>query len=686
MSMTTPLRIILLFHPDSPAAVGLAEGLFEALSGRVEAPGLRVPIEYRCRPETPRDPLDLTSARHTLVVALVDSRMSRHANDGPGTWKQTLVELRRRLPVGDGPHALLPVALDRGAFDLDPVDLRDISFVRLDAHDVTEHPERLLFHVCAMSLRLVEGTRSDPTTDRPLPVRLFISHAKVDLPGGGRLDDDDPVTSLLFVLEKSPVDAWYDAKQIPIGGRFREEIERGILSCSALIAVVTDNWSSREWCRREMLEAKAARRPIIVIDHITREVPRLFPYLGNAPTIRWTGHATARRVLTRALREALRHRVSVRAMAALAGEHGVVFGSKPELLSLAGLPEGKRRVVYPDPPIGHEELTSLTRAMPSIELITPMNDLVRRAAPDTSSRIALSMSPAPDALDHGTSPAHLAVLADDLSLYLMLAGFTLAYGGSLLPGPDARDNLTLRLIEMARSYSPLAARLGVRPYPEQALVRNYVPWPVHCGHGAAQDDEDRGLVRLHRVGMPPDLRPRGHRRDGAFFEPVDTHGRYAWARGLTHMRETMRDAADITARVVVGGRLTGYKGRYPGVLEEALLDIRAGRAVYLLGSFGGAGRWALDALRGRVDPASGWTARQNPSDEALRAMYASAGQEMMTVEAVADELARRGRSGLGCALNNGLDDVENEALSRCTDPREIVERVAVGLRRAAERA
>src|SRR6185295_282946 len=59
------------------------------------------------------------------------------------------------------------------------------------------------------------------------------------------------------------------------------------LNSSALVAVLTDTWSSREWCRREVLEAKLAARPLVVVDALEARVIRLFPYLGNAVTLRW---------------------------------------------------------------------------------------------------------------------------------------------------------------------------------------------------------------------------------------------------------------------------------------------------------------------------------------------------------------------------------------------------------------
>ena len=58
------------------------------------------------------------------------------------------------------------------------------------------------------------------------------------------------------------------------------------------------------------------------------------------------------------------------------------------------------------------------------------------------------------------------------------------------------------------------------------------------------------------------------------------------AAALTDMRR--RIIADSHALICLGGKVEGYSGRYPGVLEEIALSLSEGRPVYLLGGFGGA--------------------------------------------------------------------------------------------------
>ena len=55
----------------------------------------------------------------------------------------------------------------------------------------------------------------------------------------------------------------------------------------------------------------------------------------------------------------------------------------------------------------------------------------------------------------------------------------------------------------------------------------------------------------------------------------------------------------IRARVLFSGPLAGYADRYPGLVEEAYLTVKANLPVYLIGAFGGCTRAIIDAIEGR---------------------------------------------------------------------------------------
>jgi len=71
--------------------------------------------------------------------------------------------------------------------------------------------------------------------------------------------------------------------------------------------------------------------------------------------------------------------------------------------------------------------------------------------------------------------------------------------------------------------------------------------------------------------------------------------KYVWARCLTVMREEMNRNTD--ARIFLGGKTLSFKGKYPGLFEEAYLALKDRTPVYLIGAFGGCTRAIIDAIK-----------------------------------------------------------------------------------------
>src|SRR5207253_5934109 len=94
---------------------------------------------------------------------------------------------------------------------------------------------------------------------------------------------------------------------IPAGLRFNKVILQKV-KVSAVIAIHTDSYSSREWCRREIIEAKRWSVPMVIADSINDVDERGFPYLGNVPVVRMEPTATDRieYVVSRLLDEVLK--------------------------------------------------------------------------------------------------------------------------------------------------------------------------------------------------------------------------------------------------------------------------------------------------------------------------------------------------------------------------------------------
>jgi len=714
--MIATLRIQLLFHWESDQARQLAGQLYRTFSARPMGDGPRIPVRYGPRQVDggPPPTIDLAAEREIIVI-LVDERMARRARESDRVvadkWAQIVTNLLgQHSPAGASPHRVLPVALDSGALQLAPT-LDYVSFVRLDVRQGDERERHLVLHIAVRALRALQdlpqagGRPADELPD--IPIRLFISHAKKDLPADPAAIAEGPVRAILATLTQLPVQGWYDSADIPPGGRFPDEIQKGVLNSSALVAVLTDSWSSREWCRRELLEAKLAARPLVLVDAIEARVIRLFPYLGNAVTLRWRAAIAASEpmdaawierkksweaddaafVIEAALLEALRYQHEHRRLLRSIAPNEVALGTPPEALTLAHLPAGTTRVWYPDPPLGREELDRLQpTSATKIDLTTPLSELARWKRPAGIQTVAVSLSTAPDTDLYGGSPEHLATFADDLVLYLLIAGLRVAYGGvlghdGLQQGAIVGDDINYveRLLAMVRSHSLLLSGVAGKP---PVPIENWVAWPIHCKFGDAEFRNYGQEATLKDLPAPPglDVTAQELNANSNGFVPPDTPARrYAWARSLTYMRTCMQGGT--SARIAMGGRLKGYQGLWPGVLEEGVIALQAGQPLYLLGLFGGAARLLIDALRGepREELTSAWLSALPGSDE-LRHEYGRRNHKVQTPEDLAIELKQRGTAGLSAVLNNGLTEDENSELVSSDDPQRIVALILSGLR------
>ena len=192
--------------------------------------------------------------------------------------------------------------------------------------------------------------------------------------------------------------------------------------------------------------------------------------------------------------------------------------------------------------------------------------------------VGISISESPDMRSFGFTEGHLKDAMAGFAIYLLSSGATLAYGG------DLRD----------RGFTRLIFDLVLRYRSGQEAVANYLAWPVHATMKAKDIRELegalRGFARLILVALDGNPMPCTEHRT-VRNSAVDDR---AWCVGLTAMRELM--CAQTDARIVLGGKIEGYKGAMPGVAEETLLAIKAKQPVFLVGGFGGCARAIAEAI------------------------------------------------------------------------------------------
>ena len=201
--------------------------------------------------------------------------------------------------------------------------------------------------------------------------------------------------------------------------------------------------------------------------------------------------------------------------------------------------------------------------------------------------VAISVSESPDMATLGLGELHLKNAIADLAIFMLAERTDLAYGGDL------------RKYGFARLLFQLAHRYARGDDGDAARIVNYLAWPVHI-QTPFQDLEETatelsGVGRLDLLGIDGSSISMECRRVATRTVPTDDQ----WCAGLTAMRQVMRENTDL--RILVGGRVEGYKGSMPGVAEEALLSLSSGQALFLVGSFGGCTH-DIAATLGLVDP------------------------------------------------------------------------------------
>lgn len=192
--------------------------------------------------------------------------------------------------------------------------------------------------------------------------------------------------------------------------------------------------------------------------------------------------------------------------------------------------------------------------------------------------VAISTSESPDMPALGLSDGHLRDAMAEIARHLLALGARLIYGGDL-----RHQGFSELLFELVSRH-----RRDAGDGDDRAGVTNYLAWPVHILQSAsalenAAIDLD-GSAELVCLKLDGARMSRAERHRIASRPPTEVE----WADGLTAMRRTM--LAEANARIVLGGRVDRYKGAMPGIGEEALMSLRDGQPLFLMGGFGGCAR------------------------------------------------------------------------------------------------
>ena len=380
--MKYPLNIHVIWHEDSQISKKIATELYNTCSRDYKNPlsrGLGIPVYYRCKKLNDGSllPIDLNNAEKNAIILLIDEE---YFDD-----EVFVAYTKELLKVIDNNNRIFPISLYEKAHTISS-ELGKIQFTnarvflnkKLDLEleeDLSKAIEKIkseILHDCSRLLMDFQKIADDIEADRiNSPVKLFLSHAKKD---GEIL----AIKFKQFIENNLKLDVFFDTVDIANGYDFAEQFSKNI-SESALLVFHTDEYSNREWCRREVLLAKKHKSPIVVVHSIKDGESRAFPYLGNMPTTVLTEendynfYRIVYLTLLQVLNNLYQHRL-LSQYKEFTQKQVYTLTSPPELINLIHLEmnEEETIVLYPDPPLGIEETSILNRFNKNLKFVTPI--------------------------------------------------------------------------------------------------------------------------------------------------------------------------------------------------------------------------------------------------------------------------------------------------------------------------
>ena len=362
----SPFMLYVVWHPEYVGGGRVADLLLDhfgshrfryvsggapvrVMSRNAVVPGSREPL-----------PIEWGSSDTTAVVVLLDNTLA-----GDDTWMQYVQNIAEQAEQQGLGTRVFPVAMEGGGL------YTGLTEQALHWHDWAgnddeqeQHLVRELTYAFTRMLRHQFSQLRDPGNNRNAlggyleKIRVFLSHSKHD-----RYGECVAQEMRAWLNNNAALAAFLDVLDIPAGISFESVIDHTI-GDGVMVSIYTDSYSSREWCRREVVRAKRLHVPMLMVDCLQTVDERSFPYLGNVPSVRMNPAAMDRLeyvagylmdevfkyFLWQCRVESLRH----------AHPQTTFLARAPELISLASRPElckdTEWDIVYPGPPLGSEEV------------------------------------------------------------------------------------------------------------------------------------------------------------------------------------------------------------------------------------------------------------------------------------------------------------------------------------------
>ena len=378
------LAIYVVWHPSFERGPQIAEAIwthFRCSKFKEVSGGNGVSVLYRSKPTQGSSlPLgiEFAEAETTAIVVLADSNLI-----GDITWLNYVRTLAIQTENIGLSTRIFPVSIETGS--ITTLNLSEQALQWDDWSGYTKSRQRrlvseLTYEFCRMLRHYLTHLKHPAEDEEALyqylvNVKVFLSHTKHD-------NDGPKIAEAVRnrIHERYPLTSFFDIYNIPAGLQFDKVLFKEVRQ-SAVIIMHTDSYSTREWCRREVIEAKLSHRPLVVANCIRKLDDRSFPYLGNAPVVR-VNHRDVNQIdflISCLIDEVFRDflwRCQVEKYKSKTKTEANFVPHPPELISLASLTHqpgaANPVVVYPGIPISIEEEGLFNKIAPQVRLVSMM--------------------------------------------------------------------------------------------------------------------------------------------------------------------------------------------------------------------------------------------------------------------------------------------------------------------------
>lgn len=592
-----------------------------------------------------------------LVVMLIDEYM---VIDADWRAAVSRVFARGGNPPTRPSAVPLPVALDRHALGFPPLRtlnfIRPVG-AKADIVSTTLPEQAWLEHARVRSLlrQLTDALARFMTQENLLSqgaaqtiqkpsggnrVRVFISHAKEN-PDRAGAGGTGPATEVRdFIRSSTQLDSFYDENDIPFADDFASQINDGLTGAEAMIVVQTERYAWRPWCRYEVGQFRQpvrvfkdanvyAIKPVLVIDAMSpMHHSRCVPELGSSPLVGWDASRkteTAELAVMTLLRSVFLNHVHLRQLCSLRQvlESDPAVSSKflylswlPDLSSLSdpriqsALNDPHTKIVHPGNTLVATEANILRGLREQGLPLVGFADIepAKGVSPEISLNAfgvawSASIDDSNDLLARGLGRQHIEAFVGRMIGLLLRRGATILYAGvwelpSTTGSTKGNDHKTLNnMLRMILQGAVAEQRWPTGVDGEQSNqtldepIVNHLPWPNRVD--VSLQAKWVGICRV----LPQSIQASGL----PYWADAGNKAHKAIALAAARRRQLDWEAAGspdarVGARIVMGGKIRGYSGIAPGLLEECVLSLLDGHQVWILGGFGGMAGWISDVL------------------------------------------------------------------------------------------